>query len=329
MKAIKIVSLFSLWCLCSAAYSEPLPNSASDIVEQSTVVLGQSYVLHSASQSSTEQQSAYQKSPIEINVYLPDSYNKISSNNEPSDEGISRRYPVLYLIDGGKDQDFKQIAGLGALASINPYIFQEFIVVGIKTQNRRFELTSMNLDKRYDRPAGYLGGADEFRSKIKHSVLPFVEEQFRTTSKKMVVGESLAGLFICETLLKTPDLFTDYVAISPSLWYDDRRLAKQASELIKTHDNGTRSLYLTMANEGGTMQKGLDEMLQAINKSGLKNLNTRYVDRRDNEFHWTIYHDAVSDALRWILPNPGPEYADEEDPWYLIEGANPPDWTAD
>lgn len=317
MKIIKIASIFFLLCVCFATYAKPLPISAHQIDEQSAIVLGQSYLLET---SNTER-------PIEINVYLPDSYDKTDSSVDQSNQAQETQYPVLYLIDGGKDQDFKQIAGLGALASINPYIFQEFIVVGIKTQNRRFELTSLNLDKRYDRPAGYLGGADQFRSKIKNVILPFIEGQFKTSSKKIVVGESLAGLFISETLLKTPDLFTDYIAISPSLWYDDRQLAKQASEFLKKHDDSTRNLYITMANEGGTMQKGLDEMLEAIKKSGLKNLKTRYVDRRDNEFHWTIYHDAVSDALRWILPNPGPEYADEELPWYLIDGANPPDWS--
>lgn len=317
MKTIKIASVLFLLCVGFATHAEPLPTSAHQIDEKSAIVLGQSYRL----------QVSNAERPIEINVYLPDSYDKTDSSVDESNQAQETQYPVLYLIDGGKDQDFKQISGLGALASINPYIFQEFIVVGIKTQNRRFELTSLNLDKRYDRPDGYLGGADEFRSKIKNVILPFIEGQFRTSSKRIVVGESLAGLFISETLLKTPDLFTDYIAISPSLWYDDRQLAKQTSELLKKHDNSTRNLYITMANEGGTMQKGLDEMLEAIKKSGLKNLKTRYVDRRDNEFHWTIYHDAVSDALRWILPNPGPEYADEELPWYLIDGANPPDWS--
>jgi len=74
------------------------------------------------------------------------------------------------------------------------------------------------------------------------------------------------------------------------------------------------------------MQKGLDEFLEAIHNSSLEKLKTRYIDRRNNEFHWTIYHEAVFDALRWILAVPEPEYANDEDPWYLIEGANPPNW---
>jgi hypothetical protein len=147
------------------------------------------------------------------------------------------------------------------------------------------------------------------------------------TTEALLEKLLLAGLFISETLLKKPDLFTDYIAISPSLWYDDRHLTKQAPELLSKHNDKVRNLYLTMANEGGTMQKGLDELLEAIRDSGLENLKTNYVDRRDNEFHWTIYHEAVLDALRWIIPTASPDYADDEGPWYLIEGANPEGWT--
>ena len=184
----------------------------------------------------------------------------------------------------------------------------------------------MNTDPRYARDKGQLGGADDFRTMIREIVQPFINSTFRTSDKRIVVGESLAGLFITETLLKDPELFTDYIAVSPSLWYDDRSLAKQASSLLKGHNSSERNVYLTMADEGGTMQKGLDEVVKAIKESGLEQLNLNYIDRRQNEFHWTIYHDAVLDALRWILPAPQPAYIDEADPWYLIEGANPPGW---
>lgn len=252
----------------------------------------------------------------ELNVYLPRSYQK-----EPS-----KKYPVLYLIDGGREQDFNHIAGLADLASINPYTFQELLVVGIKTNNRLLELTSINKDPRYDREEGTLGGSDKFRDFLKSKVIPFTDKTWRTNSKRIVMGESLAGLFITETFLQTPELFTDYVSISPSLWYDDRNLAKNAIKLLSTHTDQARSLYIAMANEGGTMQKGLDEVLEAVKGSTLKNLKVKYQDKRQSEFHWSIYHGEALSALSWLLPVPKPEFADEPDPWYLIEGANPPNW---
>jgi len=74
------------------------------------------------------------------------------------------------------------------------------------------------------------------------------------------------------------------------------------------------------------MQKGLDEILAAVSGSKLKNLRLNYQDRRDSEFHWTIYHQAALEALQWILPAAAPDFTDQPDPWYMIEGASPPDW---
>jgi len=274
----------------------------------SEISIGQSYAV------TNKNGEAY-----EVNIYLPRSYEK-----EPN-----RKYPVLYLIDGGRDQDFKHIAGLADLASVNPYAFRELIIVGVQTKNRLFELTSMNTDPRYQRAEGDIGGADSFRFFLKLKVVPFIESILRTNDKRIVMGESLAGLFIVETLLKTPDLFTDYVSISPSMWYDDRHLAKSASELLNKHTDEVRSIYLAMADEGGTMQKGLDELLGAIKKSQLKNLKVKYQDNSDSDFHWSIYHGEALAAIRWLLPAPKPDFADEPDPWYLIEGANPPGWNAE
>jgi len=132
---------------------------------------------------------------------------------------------------------------------------------------------------------------------LKSKVIQFVEESFRENGKRIVMGESLAGLFITETFLKTPELFTDYVAISPSMWYDDRHLAKASSKYLDQHADQARSLYLAMASQ--------------------------------SDSHWSIYHGEALSALRWLLPAPKPEFADQPDPWYLVEGANPPDWNAE
>lgn len=252
----------------------------------------------------------------EVNVYLPRSYAKNSDQN----------YPVVYLLDGGKAQDFKHIAGIADLASLNSYLFAETILVGIQTKNRLYELTSINTDPRYEREEGVLGGSTDFRKFIKSIVFPFVEKDFRVSDKRVLMGESLAGLFVVETLLNSPDLFSDYVSVSPSLWFDDRSLAKSAGKLLSQHKDDARRFYVAMADEGGTMQKGLGEVLKAVKNSDLKNLKLRYEDRSDTESHWSIFHSEALIALRWLLPVPAPEYLNEPDPWYLIEGANPPGW---
>jgi predicted alpha/beta superfamily hydrolase len=47
-----------------------------------------------------------------------------------------------------------------------------------------------------------------------------------------IIGRSLAGLFVVETLLREPELFTHYVAFDPSVWWNARALVAAAPGLL-------------------------------------------------------------------------------------------------
>ena len=140
----------------------------------------------------------------EINVYLPGSY----ATGE-------RRYPVVYLIDGGLDQDFLHIAGTSQLGSIWGRS-QEAIVVGVATRDRRRELVGPTADAELLRRYPTAGHSEAFRRFIREEVMPAIERRYRTNGTDGVIGESLAGLFIIETFLRAPDMFDAYSAVSPS-----------------------------------------------------------------------------------------------------------------
>jgi hypothetical protein len=118
------------------------------------------------------------------------------------------------------------------------------------------------------------------------------------------MGESLAGLFVVDTLLRRPAMFNDYVAISPSLWWNREELGNRASEMLKGQDYAGRRLYLTMAAEGGTMRRAVDNFLRALKSPAAGALKWTYVDRRASEHHGSIYHAAALDALRTLYPQP-------------------------
>lgn len=296
--ALAVVSL-SL-AACSAA---DIPVT-SDTENSHPIVIGDSFKLSS---DITHQSH-------EINVWTPP---------EMGEDG--KTYPVLYVIDGGQDQDFQHIAGLAQLASISNR-FETPIVVGIRTSNRYYQLTPKMTDSRYlpwngteEKPE--MGGADDFHRFIAEEVRPFIEMKYPNNERRILLGESLAGFYITREFLRNPDSFTDYIAVSPSLWLDDQRLAKEAAELLEKHDDKTRQIYFTMADEGGTMQAGLDKVITAITERDFKNLNMIYVDRRKSESHSTIYHGAALDALTQLFGIPPTDYGPT--PWYLREGGQP------
>jgi predicted alpha/beta superfamily hydrolase len=246
----------------------------------------------------------------ELNVWLPTDY---ATSKE--------HYPVIYLLDGGVDQDFGHIAALGQLASLS-WTYGPVIIVGVATKDRSAELTGRPTDPRYIAAFPKSGGAVRFRRYLREEVVPFIDSHFRTGKRRALMGESLAGLFVVDTLLSDPTLFNDYVAISPSLWWDDRRPLAHLDRTTKFSAVADARLYLAMADEGGTMQVGVDQLRSFLATRPAANITVRYADFSKTATHSTVYHRAAEEALRWLYPAPPYDYGPT--PWYMIEGASPP-----
>lgn len=246
----------------------------------------------------------------EINVWTPPGYA----------EG-DQRHTVLYLVDGGLDQDFPHIAGLGQLGAVS-YTYDQLIIVGVKTGTRIAELTPPTSDARYTGAFPNAGGAARFRDYLRTEVIPFIEARYRTGERRAIIGESLAGLFVVGALASEPTLFNDYIAVSPSLWWDDRVYARAAANRIATNTTSGRRLYLSLANEGGTMLDGVNIIRAAADAAADDRLTLRFADRSAGETHATTFHPAALDALRWLYAAPPYDYGPA--PWWMTEGASPP-----
>jgi predicted alpha/beta superfamily hydrolase len=280
-----------------AGVSSPATGPSTD---SAPITLGQSFTLN----------SAVYGGPREINLYVPD---------QPAwAKGyFTDPLPVLYVVDGGIDQDFVHIAGLSQLPLVNGER-SPAIIVGVKTDNRYGEITPDPLDPRYLAQFKGYGGAADFRQFLRTEVIPFVKAK-GYEGRAALMGESLAGLFVIDTLAAEPDLFEDYIAISPSSWWDDQALAKRAVEALADTPVGKR-LVLAIADEGGTMEAGTRMFMAAANANTA--IEVTFLDRSDSDSHGTIYHAAAHDALRALHGIEAEPYGDT--PWYLIEGENPP-----
>lgn len=245
---------------------------------ETPVVIGRSFALPSQVMEEVR----------EINVWLPPGY-----------DDADARYPVLYLLDGGQAQDFHHISGLAQLGTVNGAT-RDVIVVGVASVDRRNELALPTDDPALIEQYPTQGHARRFRRFVAGEVMPFVERGFRTNGETVLMGESLAGLFVVETFLKEPDLFDAYVAVSPSLWWDGGRLARQAGAHLRDHSNAPRTLYLTIADEGGAMQSAMDDLVAGLGEHAPSSL-TWYYQPRPAESHATIYHGAAAEIFRTLF----------------------------
>ena len=164
-----------------------------------------------------------------INVYVPPAYSEMSG----------ARFPVLYMPDGGVAEDFVHIAGLVQVCVGNGTM-RPFILVGIENTQRRRDLTGPTVNADDKKIARKVGGAQEFRAFFRKELMLHVKARYRTTKESAIVGESLAGLFVVETFFLDPELFDTYIAIDPSLWWNNQKLVNDATKSLARSQSWTR-----------------------------------------------------------------------------------------
>jgi len=249
------------------------------------VVIGQGYDLP----------TKHYPRPRRINVQLPLGY------NDP--ENKDRRYPVLYLLDGGAGwQDFPHIAGIvqqGGTWGVNTPV----ILVGIESGDRRAELTQPSSDAGEQKDYPTHGKAEVFRRFLVEDLKPAIDAAYRTDGTDGLIGESLAALFVVDEFLNHPADFDRYIAISPSLWWGGQALAKSADAKLALPDQPPRTLWLSIADEGGTMQGGVDMLVAALNAHPNRAVTWTYASY-PAEKHGAIYHPAATRAIREVFPAP-------------------------
>lgn len=236
-----------------------------------------------------------------INVYLPPDY------ADPQ-----KRFPVLYLLDGGLDQNFMHVVGSARLGAIRQ-ISRQPIIVGIQSGDRPKEFANPTLaaQERIQFPTA--GKSAQFRAFIRDEVKPLIERRFRTSGEDAIIGESLAGLFVVETYLEEPQLFGAYAALSPSLWWNFEQLAVDAPEALARPDRPRVRLFLSISDEGGGMQAGVDRLIGALGVAK----GWCYAPRPDLS-HATIFHAVAPMALQFLFP---PEKPPSSDPGLAIRCA--------
>ena len=201
----------------------------------------------------------------------------------------------MLMPDGGMLEDFLHVAGLLQVGAGNDTT-RPFLLVGIENTQRRRDLTGPT-DNAKDRTiAPQVGGSQAFRTFIRTELMPEIARRYRTTAETAIVGESLAGLFVVETLALEPDLFGTYIAIDPSLWWNDGRLAKQLAAK-PPRVAGKKSLYIAVSRDGAAAFD-LSALRAAFDK--LDNPAFRY-EEWPGESHATIYHPAALKAFRETL----------------------------
>ncbi|MEZ5938959.1 MAG: alpha/beta hydrolase-fold protein [Hyphomonadaceae bacterium] len=222
-----------------------------------------------------------------INVYMPPGY-----------ADGAETYRVLYMPDGGVKEDFPHIANTvdelireGAIAPV--------LVVGIENTERRRDLSPNSSTEADGELAPMDDGASVFRTFISMELIPEIESRYRVQPGRAIVGESLAGLFVVDTLMREPDLFDRYIAMDPSLWWDDHELVKRAPERLAGLAGKERVFWMSASGANDIMPH-TEALAEALKANAPADLIWTF-EPRPKERHNTIFRATKEQAFREAL----------------------------
>jgi predicted alpha/beta superfamily hydrolase len=238
----------------------------------------------------------------EILIHIP----KSNGGDKVKDRG---RYPVIYVLDGS--ENFNTVVSITEHmeeSSLCPPI----IVVGIVPKDRLSELTTGS-DK--DSPEVIANG-DNLMSFVERELFTYIDANYPTTTHKTLIGHSLGGLTVINTLLHHPNLFNAYVSLDGSLWWNNKKVVEEAKAILPAHNYKGKTLFIAMANR---LEKGEDtlsvqkdtsgstglirsnlELIKILNNNKKSQLHYNYKFYEDDN-HPSVRLIGEYDALRFIF----------------------------
>lgn len=218
-----------------------------------------------------------------LNIYLPEGYSADSSQT----------YNVIYLLDGSADEDFIHVSGVVQFCNFSWInLLPPSIVVGISNVDRKRDFTfptTITKDKE-DFPT--TGESAKFISFIEKELQPYIDKNYKTNSNKMLIGQSLGGLLATEILYTKPQLFNQYLIVSPSLWWNAESLLKGNPEILNASYTSKTEVFVAVGNEGKIMEGDAKKLYKQLKNSKASNLSIEF-KFLGNKNHATIMHQAI------------------------------------
>lgn len=231
-----------------------------------------------------------------INVYLPSTYGD-----------TTKTFPVIYLLDAdrsfGMSMDIVEWLGYGKDIG-------DVIVVGIGyggTTERWWNLRARDFTPTRDREKkmgdwSETGGARNFQMFLEKELFTTIESRFPTKpDQRALFGFDLGGLFGAFILLTKPELFQNYVLISPTLSWENRYIFNLEKKYFSRNKELNANVFVMM---GGLDSKENylvpgSEFVETLRNRDYKGFKM-YTHRYDNDTHFSVFPVALADGIKAI-----------------------------
>lgn len=217
----------------------------------------------------------------EVLIYTPPEY---------TDQ--TRVFEVVYVLDAQSREFFDAVHTTIAFQNNG---LRPMMVVGIVSTIRNIDFLPKNIHpETVQEQYGELGGADTFSDFIENTVMPYIEENYRTIPTKIGIGHSNGGTFMNYSMLKKPDLFDVIFSIDANFNYDKGQLVdfiENQSEIINSVD-----FYYTCQTSNSDLwienAKRFNDFLQK--STDMKIIQEIF----ESETHATVYQQGILNAFK-------------------------------
>lgn len=147
------------------------------------------------------------------------------------------------------------------------------------------------------------GGAETFTKFMEEELIPYIDSKYPTMTYRTLIGHSYAGLFTINMLINHKHLFQNYIAIDPSLDWDDQKLFKEAKEKLSTESYEGKSLFVSLAaeqlhmwDEEITMENIMDDASEfTLFARSIIDFSTFATSQKQSglNFSWKVYNEDL------------------------------------
>lgn len=227
---------------------------------------------------------------------------------QPGEE--EKDYPVLYLLDG--DVFFHSVVGFTRFfASSRVSSLPPCVIVAVLNTDRTRDFTPTSSAARRDgsiqpgdTPKG--GGMKAFYRFLTEELRPEIEKKVSANGRNFLVGHSYAGLFTLQVLLDYPESFDTFMAIDPSLWWDQGIYLKQAKREAHKKDFTGKQLYVAFATQQRPNVKlnqfSLADSLKVNIIPDMENQHLHVIYKKfPEEMHGTVALPGIFDGIKSLF----------------------------
>lgn len=227
-------------------------------------------------------------------------------------KNVARYDRVVFMVDANAQvamflNSYAQIyAGLNSAkenAETEPKLNKTVLIVGIgydsplayDTKRRTRDLTPAASGEEYANG----GGAAEFYDFVKDELFPLVDKKYSTAkSDKIYFGHSFGGLFGIYALLRDDGIFDEFFIASPSLWWGESQLIRDALDKGKLRSN-LKAKFIMLVAGSREMRKGKTDKAGILKVADLaKILKTKGLSCEFRLYEGASHGEVIPLALR-------------------------------